>query len=412
MLKIRFLLVGVLIAFIVGLTVSSARKSGETLKSISVGGGHTCGLSSSGTAFCWGDNKLNTLGNNGEKNSSIPVPIATPYSENPLIFSSLSAGNWHSCGLTLEGRGYCWGNNLNGENGNGTTDSLNVPVAVTSDSDGTSLIFSKISASNSILGFACGVNLNGTAYCWGYNEGGQLGNGTLKNSSIPVVVVAPKNGVSLSFSTVTTGGFHACGLTLSGNAYCWGANERGELGNYSTKDSSIPVAVVAPKGGKTLIFSSISVGVSHACGLVANGEAYCWGSNGYGALGNNGKTNSSAPVAVLAPKNGKRLAFLSISAGYLRTCGLTLKGKAYCWGSSYLGAMGTKNPKDSRIPIAVSAPGSSEPLAFSSISTGTYHTCGLTTRGKAYCWGNNEHGELGNNTTTNSSIPVAVSPLP
>jgi alpha-tubulin suppressor-like RCC1 family protein len=366
-------------------TVDDVRTSklGASIQALGIGridAGYdlSCGLNAAGIGYCWGSNFSGRLGNNSLTDSSVPVPIS-----GGLTFSSISVGNFQSCGLTMVGSAYCWGDNFNGQlgNNNAPTDS-SVPVPVSGG-----LIFSSISVGNS---YSCGLTMDGSAYCWGYNNYGQLGNNSSVYSSVPV----PVSG-GLSFSSISGGGFHSCGVTTAGSAYCWGRDSSGQLGSNSSATPRVPVLV---NGG--LSFSSISAGGDHSCGLTTTGSAYCWGSNISGELGNNNRpTNSSVPV----PVSGS-LSFSSITTGSNISCGLTTAGSAYCWGNNYKGGLGNSNaPTDSSVPVPVSGG-----LIFSSISGGYNHSCGVTTAGSAYCWGYNPFGQLGNNSTTDSSAPVAV----
>jgi alpha-tubulin suppressor-like RCC1 family protein len=354
---------------------------------ISAGWQHSCGLTSSGAAYCWGINSSGELGDGSTIGTSYPVMVATS-----LTFSSISAGWQHTCGLTLSGAAYCWGRNTSGQLGDGNNANLMslVPVAVVAPTGGNFLGFSSISAS---LYHTCGLALNGTAYCWGGNSEGQFGNNSTGSSNVPVIVNA-----FLTFSSITTGTYHTCGLTLSGATYCWGRNSSGELGNNSTTNSNAPVLVAAPQ-----TFSSVTAGDAHTCALGLNGEAYCWGRNIFGELGDNSTTNSSAPLPVATT-----LTFSSIKAGGTFSCGLTLSGAAHCWGGFSDGELGNGFFGSSSVPVAVVAPAGGNVLTFSSISAGFAHSCGLTSRGTAYCWGRNGTGQLGDSSTSNKNVPVAV----
>ena len=245
----------------------------------------------------------------------------------------------------------------------------------------------------------CALTTTGQAYCWGMNQYGQLGNNSATDSRIPVAVQMP---AGVSFQSITAGIVHTCALTTEGKAYCWGINQYGQLGNNSTTNSRIPVAVQMPAG---VSFQSITAGYAHTCALTTTGQAYCWGQGYGGQLGNNSTTNSLTPVAVQMPAGVVR--FQSIVAGYYHTCALTTEGKAYCWGMNNQGQLGNNSTTNSLTPVAVQMPAGV--VRFQSIVAGYYHTCALTTEGKAYCWGMNNQGQLGNNSTTNSSIPLAVS---
>ena len=203
-----------------------------------------------------------------------------------------------------------------------------------------------------------------------------------------------------SFSQFTSNGGYTCALTTTGQAYCWGLNNQGQLGNNSTTNSRIPVAVQMPAG---VSFQSITANNVHTCALTTEGKAYCWGQGSSGQLGNNSTTASRIPVAVQMPAG---VSFQSIAAGYYHTCALTTTGQAYCWGQGSSGRLGNNSTTDSRIPVAVQMPAG---VSFQSIAASSLHTCALTTEGKAYCWGQGSIGQLGNNSTTDSSIPLAVS---
>jgi alpha-tubulin suppressor-like RCC1 family protein len=361
-----------------------------TFTAVAAGGIWNCGLVS-GAAYCWGFNGYGNLGNNSTTNSSTPVAVA-----GGLTFASLTVGEAYTCGVTTGAAAYCWGDDDNGALGNDATGNLfPTPVAVLGG-----LTFTSLSAGGDNV---CGVATGGAAYCWGDNVVGELGNGsTIISSSKPVSVAG-----GLNFRSVSAGRDHACGVTTGGAAYCWGDNEYGELGNGPTADtlndstvtlgtanSSTPVAVA-----RGLSFASLSAGASfYTCGVTTVGAAYCWGQNSSGVLGNGSTTNGSTPVAVAGG-----LTFASLSAGASSTCGLTTGGAAYCWGDNSYGQLGDNSTTNSSTPIAVAGG-----LTFASLSTGE-STCGVTTGGAAYCWGASEDGQLGNNSTTNSSVPVRVS---
>ena len=170
------------------------------------------------------------------------------------------------------------------------------------------------------------------------------------------------------------------------------------IGNLLTRQGSATVM-----GDMEWSFSQFTSNGGYTCALTTEGKAYCWGYGGSGQLGNNSTTDSRIPVAVQMPAG---VSFQSIAAGYYHTCALTTEGKAYCWGQGSSGRLGNNSTTDSRIPVAVQMPAG---VSFQSIAASSLHTCALTTEGKAYCWGQGSIGQLGNNSTTDSSIPLAVS---
>lgn len=240
-------------------------------------GTHGCGLLPTGAAVCWGHNSYGELGvGTYDAGSASPLPVAGGH-----VFESVSAGNAQSCGVTTAHQAMCWGYDNWGSLGSGSPGrSSPTPSGVVGG-----LSWRAVSTSGLTT---CGVTLDGTAYCWGYNPDGNLGNGTTDSTAVPVAVSG-----GLSFASVSAGEYHACGLTAAGAAYCWGNNVFGQLGNGTTTGSAVPVPV---SGG--LAFSAIATGAMYTCGLTAGGIVYCWGDNRLGELGYSGPS-AQVPTKVL-----------------------------------------------------------------------------------------------------------------
>jgi len=320
----------------------------------------------------------------------------------PLVAAPLTTGVDHACALTGTGAAYCWGRNEEGELGNGSSIGPDVcagfpcsvrPVAVVGG-----LTF--MAVAGDMTYHTCGLTGAGAAYCWGWNSSGQLGNGSTANSAVPVAVSG-----GLRFSVVAPGTFgHTCGLTKAGAAYCWGSNYFGQLGSGSDISSTTPVAV---SGG--LRFNTLASGTDHTCGLTDTGAVYCWGEGSWGQLGNGSTTNRNEPVAVSGG-----LTFSVLVAGGYGTCALTAIGTAYCWGENIAGQLGNGSVTGPDVcngrPCGATPVQVSGGLIFSALGRGGgYHKCGLTFSGAAYCWGRNSNGQLGDSSTTNRLVPVAVS---
>lgn len=392
----NFLTRGVILLVALALVAAGAEgaaASGHRYVRISASGDHTCALTSLGKAYCWGNNYSGQLGDGTTNASNQNGPQAVIGGRR---FSSISAGEGHTCALTASGRAYCWGTNYDGQLGDGTTSPSfqNGPQAVIGGHR-----FASISAGDF---FTCALTPRGKAYCWGTNEGGHLGDGTTNDSNQngPQAVIG-----SFAFARISAGDDHTCAITARGTAHCWGVNSWGELGDGTTVGSDVngPQAVI---GG--LIFASISVsrdgGDAHTCALTALGNAHCWGRNNSGQLGDGttNDSNQSGPQAVIGART-----FVSIRAGEDFTCALTARGKAYCWGDNAFAQLGDGTFADSGVNGPQAVIGG---RTFGSISAGDDHTCALTRRGVAYCWGYNLFGQLGDGTTIDSGVngPRAV----
>ncbi len=353
-------------------------------RTVSAGYLHTCAVTVEGVTYCWGEDRLGALGNGQrDTNRLAPVPVG-----GGLNFAAVSAGgldSGHTCGVNADGSAYCWGNALFGRLGDGTS-ALGGAVAPRAVAGA-----SKFTAISAGYESACGLATDGAILCWGDGTWGQLGNGLFSTYALaPVRVIG-----ALGFVAVSAGGQHACGVAAGGAGYCWGYNGLGALGTGLPGDTSRPAAVA---GG--LAFVAISAGLNHSCGLNSDSTAWCWGYNGYGRLGNGSTTGSGVPVAATGG-----LHFAAIRAGGYHTCGLASGGRAYCWGLNESGQVGDGTTADRTVPAEVAGA-----LSFSSVSAGWRHSCGVTTDGAIYCWGLNDHGQLGNGTMTASSVPVRVGP--
>src|SRR5947207_169720 len=273
-----------------GAPTSPPGATGLAWAAVSAGFEHTCGLTTAGVAYCWGQGYAGKLGDGSTSDRSSPVLVA-----GGVRFVSLSAGGHHTCAVTAAGAAYCWGYNVYGQLGVGTT--TGPESCPTANPDVTvycsmapapvagGIAFAAVSAGAE---HSCGVTAAGAAYCWGYNYDGKLGDGTTTQRLTPVRVAS-----DVRFATVGAGNTHSCGVTAAGAAYCWGSNRTGQLGDGTTTQRLTPVPVAS-----SVRFTAVSAGSFHTCGLTAAGAAYCWGGNGAGQLGDGTGTDSFVPVPV------------------------------------------------------------------------------------------------------------------
>jgi alpha-tubulin suppressor-like RCC1 family protein len=374
-------------------------------RAVSTGAYHTCGVTTSNVAYCWGYNGFGALGDGSTTNHNRPVPVA-----GGLAFNQVSVGLDHTCGVTTGDVAYCWGRNADGQLGIGnktgpatcfTSACSTQPVAVAGG-----LAFREVSAG---LVHTCGLTERtpggSRAYCWGQNPHGQLGDGTTTERLAPRAVGSGRD-VWL-FAVISAGDGHSCGVTSSNLAYCWGDNVAGDLGDGTTSQRLTPVAVA---GG--LAFRAVSAGTYYTCGLTTSARAYCWGDNQFGELGDGTTTPRLTPHPV---GGGREIwSFASLSSGNVHSCGVTASFVAYCWGLNLYGSLGSGSstgPEDcggydcSTRPLLVTG---QPALRQVSASHGYGFTCGVSTNALGYCWGNNVDGQLGDGTFTQRLAPTAV----
>lgn len=367
----------------------------STATDLSVGEYSVCAVSSLGKMQCWGNNEYNTLGSASVFNG-VPAVV-----QGISRATSISGGGFGACALLSNKTVNCWGTNRTGELGNGTTsfDSVPVPTAVTGISNAIQI------SSGSGPGYQehrCALLDDGTIQCWGWNNFGQLGNGTNTNSAIPVTV----SGINTA-TQISAGNQQTCAIKSDHTAWCWGKNLYGQLGNSSNIPSNVPIQV---PGITTAISVTVgqtnSDGVGYACALLSGGTVDCWGNNWYNNLGNPAQDgNDTLPPT---PVSGLTNAIAVYAADYY-TCAIKSDHTAYCWGEDDNGDFGdgTLNSSDTPVQMTTVDAAQSLSLGFSD-SSWYHHTCAVGFDGIVRCWGSDYDGQLGDNANTDSLSAVVV----
>ncbi len=340
---------------------------------------HTCFVTPAATVKCWGDNEHGQLGDGSTTERHAPVEVS---GLSGVI--EVSAGDEFTCALTGEGDVWCWGDNEHGQIGDGTTTDRHVPTKV-----------SGLPAAVEIAAggdHACAITETLHAWCWGSNGHGQLGDGTTTDRHSPVEVHGlPEAG------GVAVGGKHTCAST-EGDVWCWGDNEHGQLGDGTTTDSHLPVEVKGLSGTE----GELVAGGEHTC-ADAEKKVWCWGDNEHGQLGDGTTTDRHVPVEVTGLPSGGA----ALSAGGSFTCAFSYF--TWCWGDNEHGQLGDETTNDSHVPVNITSI-TSEP-GVGAVAAGGSHACYLNNAGDPRCWGDDEHGQLGNGSTSVSSLVTAVKTL-
>ena len=365
-------------------------------RSVTLGARQTCGLTGGGGVFCWGEDHARPPSRHPSLEGRVsPSPVV-----DDTRFTDVAAGSMHRCVLGLDGIPRCWGRFE-------VSPSSWLIIGGPSNID-MQLTFRAISAGAL---HTCALADNGSIYCWGRASLGQLGDGgrrftsqLVQRDSLRIVPVEVAGGLTFSAVATGAGGLHSCALTPDGQAYCWGMNDRGQLGVDSSVvpqcEAVYPCILTPVPVTGDHRFSLLSAGGSHACGLTPAGAIHCWGENSVGQLGEGTTQSSWTPVRVLSDS-----IYVTVSAGWRHTCAQTVSGSAYCWGDNSKGQLGNGLAVgQSSYPVAVVGG-----LTFGSIAAASEgHTCGVTTGGVTYCWGSNDLGQLGDGSRTSSAMPVRV----
>jgi alpha-tubulin suppressor-like RCC1 family protein len=352
----------------VRLTAADVIGLGSGVNATTAGELHTCALTAVGGVKCWGGNSYGQLGDGSNTTRRAVVDVSDLSSG----VSAITAGGLHTCALTASGGGKCWGNNAQGQLGDGTTSDRSTAVDISGLGSGVNAI----AAGGS---HTCALTTGGGVKCWGYNLAGQLGDGTTTDRSFAVDV----SGLSGGASAIAAGGTHSCAIATGGAVKCWGSNFYGQLGDGTNTTRTVAADVIGLDSG----VSALATGSTHTCALTAGGGVKCWGSNFYGQLGDGSTTDRLTAVDV----GGLGSGVAAIAAGTFHTCALTSSGGVKCWGQNFDGQLGDDTTTGRVNAIDVNGLSS----GIIAIAVGTRHSCALGVGGDLKCWGSHLHGQLG-----------------
>ncbi|HUS22383.1 MAG TPA: hypothetical protein VMZ66_10265, partial [Aeromicrobium sp.] len=333
---------------------------------VSAGGSHTCGVRSTGALYCWGDDANGQAGNGAiTGNVTVPKQITSV-----TDWKTVSAGGTHTCAIRSNGSLYCWGNDSDGQVGNGASfGSTTNPVQITSATD-----WKTVSAKGNDT---CAIRSTGKLYCWGDDGVGQVGNGSITGD-----VTSPAQITSATdWKAVAVGGNHTC--AVRGKLYCWGNDGFGQVGNGSiTGNVTSPAQITSATD-----WTAVAARGNHTCAV--RGKLYCWGDDGFGQVGNGATTgNVTSPTQITTATT-----WTAATAGGSHTC--AVRGALYCWGDDGVGQLGNgATTGNVTSPAQITAA-----TDWKSVSAGG-HTCAIRSIGKLYCWGSDSAGQVGNGATT------------
>lgn len=352
-------------------------------KSVAVTQNNTCAIMHDGFIRCVGANVHGNLGDSGDTTVNADK-FKNIYESGP--WKILDGWGVSNCGIKYDGSAWCWGYNAYGALGAdifGT--SITTPVEVAGNAIWTDISHGYHSA--------CGIQEDGSGWCWGDNGEGQFGNGTTGDESTP----QPMSG-AYKWKKIDVGWEFACGITDDGKLYCWGEGTEGQLGIGSTPATQLTPAEIS--GGGQWV--DVSAGRVHACGIKSDHTLWCWGQQSSGRLGNGATATSSISSPVLV--NGGHT-WKAIGAATNQTCGIITDGKLYCWGSGTYGVLGNGSPSSISSPVQVSGGGE-----WMSIGSGlSHHICGIKADSSLWCWGHGQYNKTGlNNAETSVDVPTKV----
>ena len=431
------LAVPAMLGLLLALTATGVEATGRTAVAISAAAGHSCALASDHTVWCWGDDSYAELGDGITVDGAghlrlTPVPVVVTSGKMTGV-KAIAAGYVHTCALLTRGTIRCWGSDQAGQLGDGTTGegawtTRSAPVAVRNSSNTGKL--THVTAISASQYTTCAVRTDHTAWCWGFDASGELGDGTTggpitgnPNAHVRLLPVQVRLGshALTGVTAISTGTGHTCARLSDGSAWCWGSDFYGDLGDGTTGDPAThlrlhPVRVRSAAGPLTNV-KAVSVGDGHACAVRTDGSAWCWGDayNGQIGDGHRGDATNIRLTAVRVHRgHGLFTGALAIAAGAAHSCVIRSDHTAWCWGDDEYGAIGDGSTGGGTgrrlLPVEVHK-GSGKMTKVKAVEAGVDHNCVLRTDSTVWCWGIDASGQLGDGTTGDPTSHLRLLPV-
>lgn len=361
-----------------GGTADAISGGGSVFSQICAGALSTCAVRSDSSLWCWGDNDKGQLRLSSSDDRLSPAEVAG------ISWRQVACGQYHACAVRSDGTLACWGNNESGQLGVATAAFTSNQQTEVGDGPWQSVTAGEYQT--------CAIKADGSLWCWGDNSSGQVGSTAGARSAVPVQVAGT------GWVQVSSNYLHTCAIKQDGTLWCWGLNADSQLGPGLTAASLVSV----PEQVAGDAWVQVSTGLGHTCATKQDRSLWCWGGNQRGQLGNPSiamveGSVSGEPVAV----SGE---WLSVAAGEEHTCGVRSDGSLWCWGDDAQGQLGDGQSLPEGAPVAVGASGT----RWQTVTAGSAHTCAVASDGTPWCWGGNSHGQLGIGSRESRQAPARV----
>ena len=377
-----------------------------TINFVVGGDSHSLAVSATGRVYAWGNNSNNELGDGTTTIRRTPTLISFTGLQDGETIQKVSAGQLHSLAVTTNGRVYAWGNNSQGQVGDGSTTHRSSPTLIN---------FSGLLSGETIQTVVAGllhslaVTTTGRVYAWGNGSSGQIGDGSNTNRSSPTLITFSGLLSGETIQQVSGGAYHSISVTTSGRVYAWGNGSQGRLGDGSNTNRSSPtlISLTGLQAGETV--QKVLAGSYHSLALTTNSRVYTWGSAGYGQLGNGTFVNRNSPRVIAFTGLQGAETIQDITKGNDHFLVVTSTGRLFAWGRNGDGQLGngsTNNGISSPTLVSVSGLQSGETIQH--VGAGAYHSFAVTTTGRLFVWGNNGSGQLGDGTIIIKTTPTLV----